>query len=402
MNNPLLALQSQYAAVRDYMSPVLKESKFKEHGRITPEEFTVAGDFLAYKFPVWQWEQGTIQRDFLPKEKQYLICRNVPSLRRAAALDYTDQDEDAEKLLSFMDEADEEKPQGDDEDWVATHIGRAPQAPPNDMDEIPDISDSPTLSPSTSTQPPTSALAGMKLDEKEGPLEVEEIPDIDDIPDMDDEGAGLEDDIVDEAAVRIVHPSEADIQSTAKQNLLQVRTYDIAIAYDKRYSTPRLWLRGWDENKKPLTPAQIFQDVPADHAFKTVTMEAFPHSGEQMASVHPCKHASVMKKFIDRMEASAAQRGESPSSTSPETSKSSSGSSEKKKWGISGMVRRVTGTGPSTSSTGTTTKVAENLEGDDLERERGVQVDMYNVIFLKLMSSILPSIEIDSTTSTAL
>nr|XP_019048759.1 preconditioning-inducible protein [Kwoniella bestiolae CBS 10118]OCF27689.1 preconditioning-inducible protein [Kwoniella bestiolae CBS 10118] len=400
MNNPLLALQSQYAAVRDYMSPVLKESKFKEHGRITPEEFILAGDFLAYKFPVWQWcvnrEQGTIQRDFLPKEKQYLICRNVPSLRRAAALDYTDQDEDAEKLLSFMDETDEDKPKGDDDDWVATHIGRAPQAPPKDIDEIPDMSDSPVLS-GRNPQPPTSSLAGLSLDpkkeEKEGPLEVEEIPDIDDIPDMEmiDEGEGLEDDIVDEANVRIVHPSEADIQSTAKQNLLQVRTYDIAIAYDKRYSTPRLWLRGWDENKRPLTPAQIFQDVPSDHAFKTVTMEAFPHSGEQMASVHPCKHASVMKKFIDRME---SKQEEYPAAIAP-------GSGEnKKKWGISGMVRRVTGSG-STSVKDDKKAASEGADEDD-EAPRGVQVDMYNVIFLKLMSSILPSIEIDSTTSTAL
>jgi len=52
---------------------VLKESKFKEHGQITPgpsrsplenalihssenlEEFVAAGDFLVYKFPVWTW-----------------------------------------------------------------------------------------------------------------------------------------------------------------------------------------------------------------------------------------------------------------------------------------------------------------------------------------------------------
>ena len=36
-------------------SQVLKESKFKEHGRLTPEEFVAAGDFLSYKFPVWSW-----------------------------------------------------------------------------------------------------------------------------------------------------------------------------------------------------------------------------------------------------------------------------------------------------------------------------------------------------------
>lgn len=68
----------------------------------------------------------------MPKDKQYLITRNggshesirlttVPCLRRATALDYTDNDEDAEKLLNFMDEA--EVADGDDE-WVATHFGR--------------------------------------------------------------------------------------------------------------------------------------------------------------------------------------------------------------------------------------------------------------------------------------
>jgi hypothetical protein len=61
-------------------------------------------------------------RDFLPADKQYLITRNgssffllwdtrscstdviVPCLRRATAVNYTDADEDAEKLMSFLDE----------------------------------------------------------------------------------------------------------------------------------------------------------------------------------------------------------------------------------------------------------------------------------------------------------
>jgi ubiquitin-like-conjugating enzyme ATG3 len=64
--------------VRDYLAPVLRESRFKEHGRITPEEFVAAGDFLAYKFPTWSWEGGdkSKRRDYLPDDKQYLISRN--------------------------------------------------------------------------------------------------------------------------------------------------------------------------------------------------------------------------------------------------------------------------------------------------------------------------------------
>jgi ubiquitin-like-conjugating enzyme ATG3 len=33
----------------------------------------------------------------------------------------------------------------------------------------------------------------------------------------------------------------------AKGNLLQVRTYDVMITYDKYYQTPRIWLIGYDE-----------------------------------------------------------------------------------------------------------------------------------------------------------
>ena len=33
----------------------------------------------------------------------------------------------------------------------------------------------------------------------------------------------------------------------ANGNLLQVRTYDVMITYDKYYQTPRIWLIGYDE-----------------------------------------------------------------------------------------------------------------------------------------------------------
>lgn len=170
----------------------------------------------------------------------------------------------------------------------------------------------------------------------------------------------------------------ADVKSTAGQNLLQVRTYDCLISYDKHYQTPRFWLFGYDEvsshvprsitahgqNKNPLTPAQVFQDVPADHAFKTMTMEAFPHSGQQLASVHPCKHASVMKKFIDRMELARADA----SGVVPEKTVESDG---KRKWGLGGVMRKVTG--------GATPAEKEKKPEED-EAPEGVQVDFYLVI----------------------
>lgn len=131
-----------------------------------------------------------------------------------------------------------------------------------------------------------------------------------------------------------------------------------------------------------------------------MTMEPFPHSGAQLASVHPCKHASVMKKFIDRME--AAQPSAPP--TAGENTSTEKGG--KKKWGLGGMVRRVTGSVP--SATGD--KEAKK-EGSDSSAEEapGLQVDFYLVIvglvvpwcwpeltpqFLKFIASIVPTIEV--------
>ena len=124
-----------------------------------------------------------------------------------------------------------------------------------------------------------------------------------------------------------------------------------------------------------MKPAQIFQDVPADHAFKTVTIEPFAHSNSlQAALVHPCKHASVMKKIIERMNAGVIE----------EQKKASSGKDkDKKKW----LFRRNSG------------KDEKSLTGEGEEEVEGMRVDYYLVVFLKFIASIVPTIEVDSTTS---
>jgi ubiquitin-like-conjugating enzyme ATG3 len=84
---------------------------------------------------------------------------------------------------------------------------RTPRLAPTSADqtitEIPDISDSPTLGPSSAGA--TGGIANLSLSDKQEVAGEEEIPDMDDIPDMVDEGAGLEEE--DDAAVKIVHPS---------------------------------------------------------------------------------------------------------------------------------------------------------------------------------------------------
>lgn len=357
--------------MREYLSPVLKESKFKEHGQITPEEFVAAGDFLTYKFPVWSWEMGEAAkaRDYLPSDKQYLVTRGVPCLRRATSLAYTD---DTERLVSFTDEGSKNK----DDEWVETHAGRSlmdSASNPGVIDDIPDLD---------GLTPVTQNLNSLNLD-RAGPSHTEgessgEIPDMDDIPDMEEEG--LEGD-EDEATAKPPTQPETAMEVT-KGNLLQVRTYDVMITYDKYYQTPRVWLLGYDENGTPLTTAQIFQDVSADHALKTVTIEPFPHSSIQAASVHPCKHASVMKKVIERMNAGVVE--------GQQQRKAGNKEGKRKAW----LLRKVTGSG---GDDGKKTAALSDL-GDNDEVE-GMRVDFYLVVFLKFIASIVPTIEVDSTTA---
>ena len=43
--------------------------------------------------------------------------------------------------------------------------------------------------------------------------------------------------------------------------ILTTRTYDLNITYDNLYRTPRLWLFGYDENQRPLTEDEMYEDV---------------------------------------------------------------------------------------------------------------------------------------------
>lgn len=185
----------------------------------------------------------------------------------------------------------------------------------------------------------------------------------------------------------------------------------------------------------------MFQDVPSDHAFKTMTMETFPHSGQLLASVHPCKHASVMKKFIDRMDDAKKNSGDniinnsSGSGLQEDVGSNDKDKADKKKkgWGLGGVVRKVTGTGGSGSGTSSASAGTASFSVQPAKQEevQGVQVDFYMVIvsisphtplgtdvslrkkrgfmlisvfsyalqFLKFIASIVPTIEVDNTTS---
>ncbi|KAI9356214.1 autophagocytosis protein [Zopfochytrium polystomum] len=290
-------LHGLFHSFREYVSPVLRDSKFKETGVLTPEEFVLAGDFLVYKCPTWSWAPGTEskRRDFLPPDKQYLITRNVPCLKRVAAMEYKGpaEDDDDDGLLDIADNDGE----GNNVDgWVATHRDRlqgssagSGGAVPNEaVPEIRDIDEE----PEPSADPLPTQIGGSP--------QVGE--DVADIPDMDDG-----------ELVEAIEEEEDPGAFTGDDKILRTRTYDLSITYDKYYKTPR------------TTPK------------KTVTIEAHPHENIHMASIHPCKHANVMKRLLDQI-----------------------------------------------------------VEGG---QDKELRVDQYLLLFLKFMSSVLPTIEYDYTVS---
>jgi ubiquitin-like-conjugating enzyme ATG3 len=99
--------------------------------------------------------------------------------------------------------------------------------------------------------------------------------------------------------------------TTDNSNIVKVRTYDLSITYDKYYQTPRIYLMGYSDTGSPLTGEEMMQDVIKDYANKTVTMEHHPHVNGVHASIHPCQHGAVMKTIVKNLMASEDGKGES-------------------------------------------------------------------------------------------
>jgi len=225
--------------VREYVTPLNDKSQFFQSGVLTAKEFVEAGDFLVFKCPTWQWSSGdpTKTKDYLPKDKQYLVTRNVPCLQRCK-----------EGLNSF--------PEHQEGDWtVYEDSEESVKNIPVDLDESSDEEEDAGTTTTTSN---------------------------DSISDDGDFFDPEKDAILDEG------------------NVIKSRTYDIYITWDKFYQTPRVWLFGYDEKRQPLDQDQMFEDVSPEHAKQTVTYEYHPHERYLCLSIHPCKHAHVMKMIISQ------------------------------------------------------------------------------------------------------
>jgi len=267
-------VHTAYKGVAESLMTTRTTSAFLEKGVVTPEEFVVAGDYLVEQCPTWSWQGGDAKsaKSYLPEDKQFLVTRNVPCLKRARAME-----EYAGK---------EEHLSGEDDGWVAAGgdgNGGSKDDDAPDMDEIPDIS-------------------ALRVDSGAKDAKDDENDDDDDadIPDMDDfDMCGDEED--DASALPSSRAAPLDAADADAGHILKTRTYDLSITYDKYYQTPRVWLNGYDERRQALDPKKALEDISAEHAKKTVTIDPHPHTSVPSASIHPCKHAPVMKKLIESM-----------------------------------------------------------------------------------------------------
>ena len=200
-----------------------------------------------------------------------------------------------------------------EDDWIAPR-GQASDGAEEVAGEIGDESDEALV---TSSVVGSAAVGGGgSVATADEPGNVDDDDD-DDVPDMDDFD---DDNIVEDVAALTVGAGTASASSgtgaataaTPNQgagtttNVLKTRTYDLSITYDKYYQTPRMWLIGYDEQNSKLEPVRCLEDVSHEHARKTVTIDEHPCLDVMAASIHPCKHANVMKRITDMMVEGAA------------------------------------------------------------------------------------------------
>ncbi|KAG0542391.1 hypothetical protein BDA96_02G099700 [Sorghum bicolor] len=187
-------------------------SAFLEKGVLSVPEFVLAGDNLVAKikhivakFPTWSWCAGdpSKRKPYLPADKQFLVTRNVPCLRRAISVEGQYDAAGAEVVV----EDDQ-----DGEGWLATHGVQASK--PEEEEDIPDM-DTFGMGRSDGIKSSIpSYFSGGKEEEEE-----------EDIPDMDNYKDTRADNLAAAERSCIVAEEPED------DNILRTRTYDVSITY---------------------------------------------------------------------------------------------------------------------------------------------------------------------------
>lgn len=148
--------------------------------------------------------------------------------------------------------------------------------------------------------------------------------------------------------------------------------------YTPYYRTPRLYLSGYLTNGQPLPPQNMMDDIVGDYKDKTVTLEDFPFFANniKMASVHPCKHASVMKTLLDRADAALRIRRDKL--------RAGTASAGGPAVGMEGLVEELGALDVKGAQEAADKEEWEEVHEADVEQEVAIRVDQYLVVFLKV------------------
>jgi len=246
------------------------KTQFNETGRLTPEEFVRAGDQLVSSCPSWQWKPAKDEKHKkteLPADKQFLFTEVTCEKRVKDAVDT--------KLI--------ERDLGDG--WSVTGSIQEDMKTESikpltlSMDDIVGVQ---------------NEIQELSIKEEEGEYVEQEIDGM--IVRMKVNKAESK---IEESNVREESKIENTFEQIDSKDKDPLRKYHLTITYDFYYLTPRMWMVGYDSEGNLLTEKEMYEDIMDEYANKTVTYEYHPHLGMNQLSIHPCKHADVMKHLID-------------------------------------------------------------------------------------------------------
>jgi len=263
----------KYRNIASGFMTVLKESKFYEEGVLTPEEFISTGDYLVSKCPTWKWSsnKGNIKPvDYLPLEKQFLIT-SVSCIERASKYEKS-------KVVDKV----------DDDGWVETIVDFGEGGNVSD-NQIEDVIEGDIVVNKKGSQ---VVINNLNINEDYLKMGIEYIDEDDDKQDKEYSNPKDNNEFI------------IEVVDEENERCIKSRIYEVSITYDFYYRVPRMWLIGYSEKGQLLKEDEIKEDIMLDYIDKTVTIEKHPNLGIRSASIHPCHHSHLLKKFISNYEQS--------------------------------------------------------------------------------------------------
>jgi len=263
MNNLGHKIFKGFQDVVSKIKPTMKESKFYEEGKLTPEEYVLAGDYLVKKCPTWKWcsAKKEYYNKSLPEDKQYLLTRVRSKLR---ASDYLKNNKTKEKIIEG--------------DWVDADLEIKPKTETKKGGDI-------DLDALEKKEKKKVEVAEVKNDDDDFVIEGDEEP---------NQEEKKEEKKVDDFEI----VDEDDCKEKDQAGVLKTREYEVTVTYDFYYCVPRMWLMGYNEKGIPLTDDEMKEDIMPEYRNTTCTIEPQTFTGIKNISVHPCRHSLLLKKMI--------------------------------------------------------------------------------------------------------